>query len=173
MRIRNLMWLVCWLVFSTSLCCAIAPQAVTTVFVVRHAEKAVVQDDDPPLSEAGLERARLLSRMLAQADVTHLYASQFKRTQQTVQPLAEGRDLKPVIVNARDVSGLVKRVKQESRGGTAVIASHSNLVPAILEQLGIPNRLVITEKQYDDLFVVTLRDGSAQLIHLKYGRSSR
>ena len=173
MKAKRARWALCWLVLLAGLSCQSASVEVTTVFVVRHAEKAVVQGDDPPLSEAGLERALLLNQMLAQAGVTNLYASQFKRTQQTLQPLAEEWNLKPVIVDARKVPDLVKRLMEESRGGTAVIASHSNLVPAILKQLGVPNQLVITEQQYDDLFVVNLQEGKAHLIHLKYGRSSR
>ena len=173
MKTKRARWAVCWLILLAGLSCRSASDEVTTVFVVRHAEKAVVQGDDPPLSEAGLERARLLNQMLAQAGVTNLYASQFKRTQQTLQPLAEEWNLKPVIVEAREVPDLVKRLKEESRGGTAVIASHSNLVPAILKRLGVPNQLVITEQQYDDLFVVLLQEGKAHLIHLKYGRSSQ
>lgn len=166
-----------WMICCPLLCLAIAScngavalqEEATTVVVVRHAEKAVGQGDDPDLSEAGQQRARLLSRMLAQAGVSRLYATQYKRTQQTLQPLAEQSNLEIAVIDAGDMAGLVDRVKQESPGGTAVIAGHSNTVPMIIKEMGAPNELVITEEQYDDLFVVTLQGGSAHLTHLQYG----
>lgn len=150
-------------------CAQAAPEEATTIFVVRHAEKAD-QGDDPDLTPLGQERARQLAHILQKAGVQALYASQFKRTRQTLQPLADALNLQTIIMDANDLDGLVRRVSQENRGGAAAIASHSNLVPEILRRLGAANDLVITEQQYDDLFIVILRNGSAQLLHLKYGR---
>lgn len=140
----------------------------TTVFIVRHAEKAVGEGDDPNLSQEGQQRAQRLGWMLSQAGVTHLYATQYKRTQQTLQPLAEQSHLEIAVIQANDLAGLVDRVRRESRGGTAAIAGHSNTVPMIIRELGVPNEIVITEEQYDGLFVVTLQGDSAHLIRLKF-----
>src|SRR5690242_4194887 len=46
------------------------PQSTTTVIVVRHAEKATGQSDDPHLSDAGDVRARSLARSLEDAGVS-------------------------------------------------------------------------------------------------------
>ena len=54
-------------------------------------------------------------------------------------------------------------------GGTVVIAGHSNTVPMIIEALGASPVPVIDETVYGDLFVVTLVDGSASLLRLRFG----
>src|SRR5437773_8048647 len=63
---------------------------VTTVIVVRHAEKNIEPaNPDPDLSPAGQARAQELARMFGDAGVNAIYATQFKRTQQTVKPLGD------------------------------------------------------------------------------------
>ena len=59
------------------------------VFVVRHAEKADLSDPDTPLSPAGEQRAQALAKSLQGERVKAVYATEFKRTQQTAQPTAK------------------------------------------------------------------------------------
>src|SRR5213078_1679446 len=62
---------------------------VTTVILVRHAEKNIEPNNpDPDLSAVGQARSQELARMLSGAGVNAIYATNFKRTQQTVQPIA-------------------------------------------------------------------------------------
>ena len=70
--------------------------AQSTVFVVRHAERADagsagagMMANDPDLAEAGRARAESLATALKDAGITAIYATQFKRTQQTAAPLAK------------------------------------------------------------------------------------
>ena len=58
------------------------------VFVVRHTEKAKDGSKDPDLTEAGRRRAEELASLLGQSGLTHLYSSEFRRTRETVGPLA-------------------------------------------------------------------------------------
>ena len=61
---------------------------VTTVIVVRHAEKNIEPSNpDPDLSPAGQARAQESARMFGDAGINAIYATQYKRTQQTVKPL--------------------------------------------------------------------------------------
>src|SRR5687768_534547 len=66
-----------------------ATPGATTVVVVRHAEKSTDDPQDPSLSATGQERARLLTSVLKNAGVTSIYTTQYKRTRQTAEPLAQ------------------------------------------------------------------------------------
>jgi phosphohistidine phosphatase SixA len=148
---------------------------VTTVVVVRHAEKTG-PTGDVPLSDAGHARAQELARQLASAGVTAIYDTQFLRTQQTVEPLAAAIHLTPVVVQATATyaKDLARAIRGNNAGGTVVVASHSNLVPELLKELGIVQPPPIADTQFDDLFIVTLVDGApARLLAMRYGVVAR
>src|SRR5215467_6237775 len=61
---------------------------VTTIILVRHAEKIIdPNNNDPDLSPAGQARAQEIVRMFSDAGINALYATQYKRTQETIKPL--------------------------------------------------------------------------------------
>lgn len=154
---------------------------VTTVFLVRHAERADVPGQDPPLSERGRARAEALGRLLQSAGVKAIFTSQFARTQQTAEPLAKRLGVGPTAVplavktsNPREVTEesvreLTKRVEAHA-GGAVLIVGHSNSVPDVIRALGGDTVPKIDEGSYGDLFVVTVYGGGrARVVHLKYG----
>ena len=65
----------------------------TTVVVVRHAEKELGTIEDPPLSQAGEQRAQLLARMFGERDarvrIDAIIVSDTRRAQRTAAPLAD------------------------------------------------------------------------------------
>src|SRR5438552_17984490 len=62
---------------------------VTTVILIRHAEKNIEPNNpDPDLSPAGQARAQELVRMFGDTGINAIYAKQYKRTQQSVKPQA-------------------------------------------------------------------------------------
>ena len=123
------------------------------VIVVRHAEKAD-QSTDPDLSPAGRARAERLAALLADAGVAAVFATEFRRTQQTVAPLAARLRRTPQVVKAADVAGLVARLRAAHATDIVVIAGHSNTVPRILTELGAAPPVTIADDEYDSLFVV-------------------
>src|SRR5688500_19335446 len=62
---------------------------VTTVFLVRHAERADEPRQDPPLTEKGTARSQELARILAKANIKAIITSQFLRTKNTGEPLSK------------------------------------------------------------------------------------
>ena len=72
-------------------------QATTTIIFVRHADKAAETSDDPGLSAAGEQRVAELTRQLVDADVVAgvdaIYATPFKRAQETARPIADALGL--------------------------------------------------------------------------------
>ena len=143
-----------------------------TLILVRHAEKKIVppENKDPDLSPAGLERAEELARMFGGAGVTAIYATQYKRTQQTVKPLADKLRLTVNQVEAKETAELVKQIRARGAGQVIFIAGHNNSVPEIIAAMGGPKMPIIPESEYDNLYILTVQnDGSARLLKLKYG----
>jgi 2,3-bisphosphoglycerate-dependent phosphoglycerate mutase len=144
---------------------------VTTVIVIRHAEKKIEPDNpDPDLSAAGEARAQELVRMFGDAGINAIYATQYKRTQQTVKPLADKLGLVVNQVNSKNTADLVARIRAENSGQTVFISGHNNTAPEIVAALGGPNFPAIPETQFDNLYIVTIyRTGKAKVVKLKYG----
>ncbi len=126
---------------------------VTTVFIVRHAEKES-ESGDPPLSSKGIARVRVLQWMLRDVDLDVVYATDYKRTRKTVESVASQHRL-DIRIYAPGTSQLADSIRNEGKGQTILIAGHSNTVPILLKQLGVEISDTILPG-YDDLFVVTL-----------------
>ena len=107
----------------------------TVVFLVRHAEKGS-EGKDPPLTDAGSARATCLAGMLKDAGVTHLFATEYQRTQLTVAPLAAALGLEVVVLPPADGDALIEQLDGLPPNSVAVVAGHSNTVPAIAAALG-------------------------------------
>ena len=149
---------------------ALAQETVTTVYVVRHAEKLNPSDPDTPLSPEGQVRAHELAKTLARAGVQRIYATTKLRTQQTVAPLAELRGLEVVLLEPGAVDELVQRISTEDVGLVVVVAGHSNTVPIIVKGLSMVAVGGIPEERYDRLFkVVISADGKAKVEELRFG----
>jgi broad specificity phosphatase PhoE len=162
-----------WTFFVAAVCAA-APGPITTVILVRHAEKAGPAGD-VPLSSAGIERANELVRVLAGTSIAAVYTTPYLRTEQTAGPLAKAHVLELIIVKSNDTCAhdLVETIRHDHAGETVVVVGHSNTTVDVLKQLGIANPPAIADSQYDDLFVVTLAGDSAKLISLRYGKAAR
>jgi len=147
---------------------------VTTVILIRHAEKKIEPENpDPDLTLAGEARAQELARMFANSGINAIYATQFKRTQQTVKPLADRIGISPTLLNANQSDELVQRIQTNHRGQTVFVAGHNNTIPALVSTLSGENYPIIPESEYDNLYVVTIyRFGKAKVLKFKYGSES-
>jgi len=143
--------------------------AMTTIYVVRHAEK-LTTDHDTPLSPLGEARAKDLAEKLADAGVQRVYATTLQRTQQTVGPLAEARGLGIITMEPTAVDSLVHRIKTTDRGMVVLVVGHNNTVPAIVQGLSGQAVDPIPENVFDRLYRVELpEDGAAVVTLLSYG----
>jgi 2,3-bisphosphoglycerate-dependent phosphoglycerate mutase len=151
-----------------------AQQKITTLILVRHAEKANDGTNDPDLTEAGQQRSQVLRVVLKETHIDAIYSTKYKRTRSTVQPLAEEKHVATQFYEAFKVEE-IDRIIKAHLGGTVVIAGHSNNVP------WIANILTNTEKytdwkdsDYDNLLVVSVveRGKTASVIWLNYGAPS-
>jgi len=151
---------------------AVGQEDATTVYLVRHAEKSQTPEADPYLNADGEGRAEDLLHVLEEAGVTAVYATQYRRTQDTVRPLADFLGLEVEILSADESTILVETIQRDHQGGVVVVCGHSNTVPQIIEALGAGVVEPIEEAhEYDNLYVVRLLEGgAAQVTTLKYGR---
>jgi broad specificity phosphatase PhoE len=147
---------------------------VTTVILVRHAEKKIEpNNNDPDLSPAGEARAQEIARLFSDAGITGIYVTQYKRTQQTVKPLADKLGVPVTMVNSRSTAELLAQIQSQHRGQTVFVAGHNNTVPEIIAALGGPTYAPIPENEFDNLYVVTVyRTGKAKVLKMKYGAAS-
>ena len=140
-----------------------------TVFLVRHAEKAVTPEEDPSLTSAGKLRAKKLANILRDAEIAAVFTSELKRTIETAQPTADRFKLKLTQVPAVATSELRKRILA-LKGKAVLVSGHSVTVPALIKAFGGPRDIVITESEYDRLFIMHVTSAtSATLVPLRYG----
>jgi phosphohistidine phosphatase SixA len=142
------------------------PAHASTVIVLRHAEKDAKGDPkDPGLSEAGSARAKALAALLAPSKPAHLYASEFQRSQKTLEPLASALGVKVEVVSAGKAAELAQTLRGLPEGSVSVVVGHSNTVPALVQALGGKiERLekgMLSESEYGRLFVLTLPPAGA------------
>jgi broad specificity phosphatase PhoE len=149
----------------------------TSIVVVRHAEKSTDDPRDPSLSAAGQERARTLSDVLKDAGVTDIYVTQYKRTRQTAEPLAQQSGISIVErpINAANTATYAHDLTQEiltrSAGKGVLIVGHSNTVPDIVKSLSGVTVPAIADAEYDHIFVVVVpASGPPRLMQLRFGR---
>jgi broad specificity phosphatase PhoE len=144
-------------------------QAMTTVLAVRHADIDLpAHTADPPLSPAGRQRAQALALLTGSAGISSILTSEFTRTQQTAQPLAQLLGLTLALVPAPDV--LAEQIVAGRHGDIVMIVGHSNTIPELINALGGGPVPIIGERDFDNLFVVTLQGpGQATTVRLRYG----
>ena len=136
-----------------------------TIFFVRHAEKATTGGDDMDLSEVGRARAESLATLLRDAEISAVYTSELKRTQQTAAPLAKALHLEPTVIPAKDQPALIEKLKGSP--GNVLVVGHGNTIPNLIKTLGITTPINIADNDYDNLFVVLLAE-KPRLIRLHY-----
>jgi broad specificity phosphatase PhoE len=138
--------------------------AQSTVFVVRHAEKADATKD-PDLSETGRTRAEALTKVLRDAKIAAIYVTEFKRTQETAAPLAKALGITVTVSPAQDSAALIAKLRASN--GNALVVGHGDTIPNVMKALGISEPINIADNDYDNLFVVVLGE-KPQLIRLHY-----
>jgi broad specificity phosphatase PhoE len=142
-------------------------ETTTTVVLVRHAEKES-EGFDPPLSAAGRARAESLARALRDLPITAAYATEFKRTSQTVAPVCAARGIEVETIDASKTETVAAKVRARLHGETVLVCGHSNTVPAIIKALGVLTKVTIDDDEFDRLFVVTLEPDGARVLSLRY-----
>jgi rhodanese-related sulfurtransferase/phosphohistidine phosphatase SixA len=163
MRTRIRFSLVRLLAVSPFLLAPSALDAQEVIYVTRHAEQVEV-GDDPPLTQAGLQRAHALAEFVQNAGITAIYTTEAERTRQTAEPVAAALRLSIRQVPREDTDALIARLRQEEPQGRVLVVGHSRTVPRILKALGYPKEITIDKQDYADVFVVVPNSEDTPLV---------
>lgn len=150
----------------------VAKPPVTTIYLVRHAEKDLAAGpNDPPLAPAGEERAHLLAQSLARRKPTALFTTDTRRARATLAPLAQATSLVPLVYDPKAPDALAARIYQEFLGRTVVVVGHSDTLLPLLAAFGIAAPVTeIKAEEYNYLFRVEMRKGEPSRLKVsRYG----
>jgi phosphohistidine phosphatase SixA len=145
------------------------------VYVIRHAERAddgpnsgfMGDASDPPLSESGRARARLIAEMLSDAGVTQVHSTDYVRTRSTGEPTAEAAGLEIEAYDTSDLPAFAARLR--TLPGRHLVLGHSNTTPQLVEALGGDPGTAIEAMEYDRFYIVTIASGTVSTVLLRFG----
>lgn len=162
-----------WMVLALAACASLAagqqpdaaePEPGYRLVLVRHAEK--MRGPDPGLTEAGRARAQFLAHWLAEDDIQAIWTSDYERTRQTAQALAERLSLDTRIYDAADQQALAEQLRAERI--SAMVVGHSNTIPELAGLLcGCPVP-ELSEADYERGWELVTAGGSTTLSELDF-----
>ena len=141
----------------------------TTIVLVRHAEKANDGTKDPSLDSLGMQRAVALMQTLADVQLTAVYSTPYKRTNETVEAIENNLAVTEYDPGNKEFLSIEV---DKNRGGNLLVSGHSNTVPVMVNQLiGNSQFENLEDWQYDFLYIVNIgQDTTFQVLH--YGAPS-
>ncbi len=126
-----------------------------TIILLRHAEKENDGTKDPVLSANGKAFAEKLARLLVETKIDAVYSTIYKRTQETVLPLARQNQLKVTSYDAKNSAGLLPGILLPGIR-TVVVAGHSNTVDQIFNSVMKEQPIkALEETEYNKVFIIT------------------
>lgn len=150
-------------------------KSVTTIYVIRHAEYDIVSgipNQDLPLNADGVARKEQLTKVLCKANVNAIFSTNFVRTQETAQELADIRNINMIIYPT--VPDLIQQIKSNHVGENILVVGHSNTVPIIIKELVPESTITNIYNEFHNLFVVSLcglDSDKASVANLWYGNA--
>jgi len=118
-----------------------------------------------PAAQLVRARAEALANMLRDSEISAIYTTEFKRTQQTAAPLAKAFGLTVTTLPSENQAALVAKLRAST--ANSLVVGHGNTIPDVIKALGISELINISESDYDNLFVVLLGE-KPYLIRLHY-----
>lgn len=150
---------------------SVAQDKITTFVLIRHAEKAMDQStNDPDLSAVGKKRAQRLADLLNEGEVNAIYSTPYKRTRQTVEPLAVKKGLTILDYEINKEEEIDKMLSAHT-GGTIVVVGHSNTIPWMANKLlGVQKYHPWEDGDYDNVWIISVveKGKSAKLVWVNY-----
>ncbi len=127
------------------------------IILVRHAEKTH-KGDTAELSQAGHRRAARLATQLLPYKPSALFASNLRRTQQTLAPLSKALKLPLQIYTRGEEPALARHLLTLHPGERVVVCGHSDTLGTLIEALGYPESFPEVSG-YDRYWVLRIKEG--------------
>lgn len=121
-----------------------------TIYLVRHAEKQTDGSKDPLLTLIGQQRATNIGQMLKDKNITAIYSSDYNRTRQTAQPLAQLLGITVIIYDPSKLEAFARQLL--NRQGNLLIVGHSNTTPGLASLLGAKDFGEIDHSEYHRVY---------------------
>ena len=151
-----------------------ADPVVSTLWVVRHAERSPDPPEDPHLSEAGHRRAAHLAELLAGEGIARVLSTDTRRTRETAAPVAATAGVEVRIYDPGSRFSLHSRLSDPALAGRAVlVVGHSNTVPGIVERITGVAVDPIADDEYTRLYRLDRRtDGGWTTRLIRFGEGA-
>lgn len=158
--------LICIALFCVAMTEAGWAQPKMLVFV-RHAEKMEDGTSNPSLSEKGKQRAVAIQMLLEDVKVDQLWSTDYHRTRQTIQPLADYFQIPIESYNPANLKSALDTILQQNDGKVSVICGHSNTIPIMINMLIGERRYAnLEEDEYDKIWVLYPQPEGSPIITL-------
>lgn len=135
------------------------------ILLVRHAEK-VDSSQDPELSPEGKRRAERLVKKIGKFRPGAFYSTNYKRTRDTLVPLASKRKKEIQIYDARKPQELIDQI-MKSETKRFVISGHSNTIPGLANLVSKKELFKnLDDSEYSVIWLLKIKDGKVQKFEL-------
>lgn len=174
-RLRRQAAVLLFLMLSFALAWFFESQATTTIIFTRYAERELSEGENSGLSAAGHARAGELARLLGDVDVVAgvdaIFATQYRYTQETAEPLAQRLGLPVEVVDLDDNKGLRKRILRDYKGKVVLVVTHPEPLSLLIRKLHGSKKLPpMADIEHDNLYIVSIPwYGKVKTLRLKYG----
>ncbi|MFQ3197969.1 MAG: hypothetical protein ACJAUL_000979 [Paraglaciecola sp.] len=141
-------WIAGCLLFCSSVCFADEQHW----YFVRHFEK--LSGENPGLTVKGQQRAQSLARYFIHIPVTKIYSTDYQRTKQSAQPLAEMLGMK---IEYYSPARLADFAGSLGSGDRIVVIGHSNTTPELVRLMGGEAK-DMNEQDFGRLYILNKND---------------
>ncbi len=139
------------------------------IILVRHAEKAELENTDnpdPELSDAGKRRAERLKEVIGRYRPGAVYSTDYRRTRDTATPIAQRRKKTVQIYDARQPKQVIDEI-MKSETKRFIVVGHSNTVPGLANLLtGKEVFRNLEESEYSVIWLIRLKNGKVTKVEL-------
>ncbi len=144
----------------------VAQDREVTVILLRHAEKTDATSSDPELSAEGKERAQRLVMKIGKYRPGAFYSTDYKRTRDTIAPLAAKRNKEVKIYDARKPRELLDAIMKSSTK-RFVISGHSNTIPGLANLITKKDLFKnLDDFEYTVIWLIRLKNGKVTKLEL-------